>query len=187
MKSQKLLLIAAIVCLLVGASGTAMARNDCPDGRIVGGTFEEIVIDEFVECMVVGVTVEKGVRVVNADDFTMIASKISGNVTVENTVATALVKNEIYAGIFAKGNGFTIVYQNVVDGGNISVDDIGEQQQEVVVSENQVFGGSLLVYGNKTADVKDNNVRAGNIGCYDNDRLDSFFNHAVFGTVDCKD
>ena len=45
MKTQKLLVIAAIVCLLVGASSAAMARNDCPDGFLVGGTFEEIIIN----------------------------------------------------------------------------------------------------------------------------------------------
>ena len=38
MKSQKLLVIATIVCLLVGASSAAMARNDCSDGFLVGGT-----------------------------------------------------------------------------------------------------------------------------------------------------
>ena len=55
MKNQKLLISVAIVCLLVGASGTAIARNDCPAGSIVGGTYGEIVIDVFKDCRVVGV------------------------------------------------------------------------------------------------------------------------------------
>ncbi len=37
MKSQKLTIIALIVCLLVGVSSAAMARNDCPGGFIIGG------------------------------------------------------------------------------------------------------------------------------------------------------
>ena len=40
MNAQKLIVNAVAACLLAGASGAAMAQNDCPDGRIVGGTFD---------------------------------------------------------------------------------------------------------------------------------------------------
>ena len=186
MKSQKLLIIGAIVCLLVGASGTAMARNDCPNGFIFGGNWKEIVIDEFKECVVTAATVEGGVQVVNANNFTMVASRVSGDVRIENTVGAVLVSNAIYSGnLVTKDNGFSIVYKNIVDNGNIEAIDT-KNHQEVAVVENQVFNGSILVYGNKKADVKQNNVKVGNISCYENDSLDSFFNHTVFGTMDCK-
>jgi hypothetical protein len=46
MKTHKLIVIVAIICLLVGASSAAMARNDCPDGFLVGGTIDSIIINE---------------------------------------------------------------------------------------------------------------------------------------------
>jgi hypothetical protein len=63
MKSQKLFVIVAIICLLAGISSAAMARNDCPEGSISGGEFNEIVIDEFVSCSIVGVIVKERVLI----------------------------------------------------------------------------------------------------------------------------
>jgi hypothetical protein len=186
MKTRKLFIIGALVCLLVGVSGTAMARNDCPGGKIFGGTLTEIVIDEFVQCVVVGATITGDVKVTNADVFTLTASRVQGTVSVENTVGAAIVISQINSGdIETKGNGFSIVYQNIVGSGNISV--IGETHQEVYVYGNQVTGGNIMVSGNKKADVKDNKTTAGDIGCYNNEHLDAWFNNAVIGTVDCKD
>jgi hypothetical protein len=53
-----------------------MARNDCPDGSIIGGTFDEVVIDEIVSCSVMGVLAVGEFRVENADNFTNILAII---------------------------------------------------------------------------------------------------------------
>lgn len=191
MKSQKLIVIAAIVCLLVGASGTAMAqllRNDCPDGSLVGGTFDEIVIRDFVNCRVVGVYVTGRVLVDTADNFTMIGSLVEGNVRVINTVNAALVDNTVNGGrLVAKGNLTSTVLRNIVVGGTIVVsDDTCEQEQDVLVAQNLIFTGNLRGNCNEKADVKDNKVTNGSITCRENDRLDSIGNVALDGTVNCR-
>jgi len=188
MKTQKLIVIAAIVCLLVGASGAAMARNDCPDGSIVGGARVEIVIDEFVNCTVVNVTVTRRVQVANADQFTMISSKVSGNVQVTNTVSAALINNEVFNGnLLATSNAYSSVVLNVVNDGDIRVNDNdGRQDAIVAVVQNQVADGNMWVNKNEKADVKENIVRNGDLKCFGNDRLDSFFNNTIGGTEDCR-
>ena len=187
MKSQKLIVIVAIVCLLVGASGAAMARNDCPDGSITGGTYDVIVINEFVSCSIVGVYVTGRVLVRNADQFTMIGSLVNGNVRVINAVSAALVDNQVNGNLVARGNRFSSVLRNIVLDGNIRVnDDSCEQEQVVSVLQNLVSGGSLQVNCNEKADVKDNKVTDGDITCRDNDRLDSKDNDAFGGRVNCS-
>ena len=186
MKSQKLIVIGAIVCLLVGAATGAMARNDCPNGTLVGGTFATIVIDEFKSCTVMGVSVSGPVVVTNADLFTMIGSEISGSIEVKNTISAAILNNVVAGNIDTSGNRYSTVVQNEVDGGQILVNDIVAQQQIAVVMENIVYRGGLQVRDNESADVKKNTVRGGDIWCNNNDRLDSFFNRAVWGTVTCS-
>jgi len=193
MKSQKLLVIAAIVCLLVGASSAAMARNDCPGGSIAGGTFDEIVITDFVDCSVVGVHVTGRVLVDTAGNFSMIGSLVeNGDVRVKNSVSAILVDNQVKNGrIVARGNTESFVIRNVVFGDSIRVvDDVSggefEEQQVATVLQNLVFGGNLSVLGNEKADVKENKVRDGNIICRANDRLDSKDNNAFGGKVRCS-
>ena len=188
MKPQKLLIIAAIVCLLVGASGAAMARNDCPDGSLAGGTLDEIVIDEFVSCSVVGVVVTGRVLIKDADQFTMKGSLVEGNFRVINVVSANLVDNQVVNGnLVAKGNGVSFVAKNIVTGGTIRVnDDTCDQEQDVAVLLNLVFNGNLRVNCNDKADVKENKVTNGDITCSDNDNLDSIDNDAFGGRVSCS-
>ena len=193
MKTQKLIVIAAIVCLLVGASSAAMARNDCPGGSIAGGTFDEIVITDFVDCSVVGVHVTGRVLVDTAGNFSMIGSLVeNGDVRVKNSVSAILVDNQVKNGrIVARGNTESFVIRNVVFGDSIRVvDDVSgggfEEQQVATVLQNLVFGGNLSVLGNEKADVKENKVRDGNIICRANDRLDSKDNNAFGGKVRCS-
>jgi hypothetical protein len=193
MKTQKLIVIAAIVCLLVGASSAAMARNDCPGGSIAGGTFDEIVITDFVDCSVVGVHVTGRVLVDTAGNFSMIGSLVeNGDVRVKNSVSAILVDNQVKNGrIVARGNTESFVIRNVVFGDSIRVvDDVSggefEEQQVATVLQNLVFGGNLSVLGNEKADVKENKVRDGNIICRENDRLDSKDNNAFGGRVRCS-
>ena len=188
MKTQKLFVISAIVCLLVGASGAAMARNDCPDGSITGGVFDDIVIDQFVSCYIVGVVVNGDVRVRDADQFTMMGSIVNGNIRVTNTVSAALWDNQVNEGnIVTRANTFSTVLRNIVTGGNIRViDDGGDDAQEAAVVQNLIFVGNLRVNGNEKADVKENKVTDGDITCRNNDRLDSKDNDAFGGKVNCS-
>jgi len=186
MKTQKLFVIAAIVCLLVGASSAAMARNDCPEGSIVGGTYEEIVINQFVSCYVVGVVVNGDVRVSNADQFTMMGSLVNGSVRVTNTVSAALAGNQVNDGnLVTRDNTFSTVLRNIVHGGTIRVIDDSERA-EAQVLQNLIFTGNLRVNGHEKADVKENKVTDGDITCKNNDRLDSKDNDAFGGKVNCS-
>ena len=189
MKSQKLFVIATIVCLLVGVSGAAMAVDCGPEGgSIVGGTYDEIVITDFVSCKVVGVYVTDRVLVNGADQFTMINSLVDGNVRVINTKTAVLVDNTVNGGrLVAKGNLTSTVLRNIVTGGTIVVsDDTCEQEQSVLVAQNLIFTGNLRINCNEKADVKDNKVTNGSITCRENDRLDSIGNVALDGTVNCR-
>ena len=186
MKSQKLIVIAAIVCLLVGVSGAAMARNDCPDGSLVGGTYSEIVIDDYVSCSVVGVYVTGSVRVDGADQFTMVSSLVNGNVRVINTLSAALLGNQLDGGnLVVSDNTFSTVLRNIVHGGTIRVID-NSGRLETQVLQNLIFNGNLRVNGHEKADVKENKVKDGDITCKNNDRLDSKDNDAIGGTVNCS-
>ena len=189
MKFQKLLLSAAIAWLLVDAPGTAMARNDCPGGTIAGGMFDEIVINVFESCMIVGAIIgDGGVSVRDADNFTLKGSIVSGNIRVINTAVANLVDNQVNeANIVARRNTFSTVVRNLVVDGNIRVnDDECEQQREVVVLQNLILRGNLRVNCNEKADVKENKVTDGDITCRDNDRLDSKDNDAFGGRVNCS-
>ena len=186
MKTQKLIVIATIVCLLVGASGAAMARNDCPDGSIVGGTYDEIVITDFVSCKVVGVYVTERVIVNGADQFTMIGSVVDGNVRVVNTASAVLLDNQVDGGnLVARNNTFSIVLRNIVLDGTIRVID-PSGRLETQVLQNLILTGNLRVNGHEKADVKENKVTDGDITCQNNDRLDSKDNDAIGGKVNCS-
>jgi hypothetical protein len=75
MKSQKLIVIAAIVCLLVGASGAAMAL-DCADGVIQGEEGEPLVVEEDIiiegqSCSIKDVEVAGNIEVINSEHITI--------------------------------------------------------------------------------------------------------------------
>jgi hypothetical protein len=188
MKSLKMLVAVAIVGLLVGASGTAMARNDCPDGTIHGGTWEEIVIDEFQSCKIVGAIVNGDILIFNADQIILLNNGVTGHIVVSNVVSAAIIDNSVANGdLVARGNRFSTVVRNIVTGGNIRVrDDFCAQQQVATVVQNLVFVGNMRVDCNDKADVKDNKVTNGDITCSDNDRLDSTGNDAFGGLVKCS-
>ncbi len=195
MKSQKLLVIAATVCLLVGVSGAAMARNDCPDGFIIGGEHEEIVIDDYVDCVVVGVavTTPTGVRVRNARSFTMMNSYVKGEVRVITDVDTGgsfgtLLYNFVDGhNIVTKNlNEADVRWNTVVDGNIRVIENSSTPSQYAEVIQNRIKGGNLVVKGNVAADVKGNRTIGGNITCRDNLNLDVFENEAIGGTVDCS-
>jgi hypothetical protein len=163
MKSQKLLVIAAIVCLLVGASGTAMAVDTCVDGVIQGTEDEPLTVDSIVvngqSCFVHHVIVQGDVTVTNSEDFSMVDCKVEGSVSVKQSGSVIILANTV----------------GIVEG------DLATRSN-LVVSRNDrawillnIVTGSTRVIRNSKADVKKNGV-AINLLCLGNRRLDSFQN-----------
>jgi hypothetical protein len=186
MRFQRLLLGTAIACLVVGASGAAMARNDCPGGAIVGGVVDEIVINVFESCSIVGVLVTDRIRITGADDINIVNSSIRGDARVRETRAVTVVGNLVSGGnLVARDNLDVSVANNVVQGGSILVTD-DREEQTVLVQGNTVDRGNLRVNGNERAEVTDNSVTDGDIVCKDNDRIDAKDNSARGGKVDCS-
>ena len=177
MKTQKLLVIVAIVCLLVGASSAAMARNDCPDGFLVGGTIDSIIINEqSASCTILGVYVTgdedgRGIVVKDGGLITIKDSIVEGRLAVIRSNEVLIEDNEVSDNIVVRGNtGFTLVLRNVVRNGQIRVIDQDVEGQRVEVIENLIFGGNLSVNGNTSAAVIENRTD-GNITCSDNVEL----------------
>jgi len=171
MKTQKLIVIAAIVCLLVGASSAAMAVN-C-DGGVIQGTRETpLEVDEIVidgqSCFVKDVIVTGDVTVTDSEDFVMIDVKVLGN---------ARVTHGQEAIIFAST--FGVVEGDPATNSNLLV----KNNARVYVLVN-IVTGSMFVNTNFKADVKKNAV-AGNLLCSGNQRLDSFENE-VAGESECR-
>ena len=169
-----------------------MSRNDCPDGSLVGGAFEELVIDEFVSCSILGVLVTGNVQVTNASQFIMMSNLVHGDVQVSNSVAATVLDNHVSGGnLLLTGNRFSSSVRNVVVNGDIRViDDVtgGEfdQKQEAIVQQNLIYTGSIQVHGNNKADVNENGLRGGDITCLKNDRLDSHDNITLGGKEECS-
>jgi hypothetical protein len=198
MNTQKLLVIAAIVCLLVGASGAAMAEElrECPNGFISGGQYETIALDlEFQDCVIVGVTVttQAGVRVINPGSFIMMMSYVKGVVRVEklggDIGSFAILKNNVVDGynILTKNLNEADVRGNTVVDGNIRViDDSPTPGQYAEVIQNWIKG-QLVVKGNVSADVKGNRTIEGNIRVNDNLAADVKGNRTTGGRITCRD
>jgi hypothetical protein len=177
MKTHKLIVIVAIICLLVGASSAAMARNDCPDGFLVGGTIDSIIINESAACTILGVYVTgdedgRGIVVRGGGSITIKDSIVEGRLAVIDSGDEVLIEdNEVSDNIVVRGNtGFTLVLRNVVRNGQIRVIDQNLEGQRVEVIENLIFGGNLSVNGNASAAVIENRTD-GNITCSDNEEL----------------
>jgi len=177
MKTQKLIVIVAIVCLLVGVSSAAMARNDCPDGFLVGGTIDSIIINESAACTILGVYVTgdedgRGIVVRGGGSITIKDSIVEGRLAVIDSGGEVLIEdNEVSDNIVVRDNtSFTLVLRNVVRNGQIRVIDQNLEGQRVEVIENLIFGGNLSVNGNASAAVIENRTD-GNITCSDNVEL----------------
>jgi len=198
MKSQKLLVIAAIVCLLVGASGAAMAVTlfDCGDGSINGGTYDAIVLTEYEDCVIVGVTVTPGgVSVRNPRLFSLINSYVkNGDVRVRRDdkslePSTASILNNVVTSgdIVISELDEADIRQNRVVNGYIQVfDDQSLPDQYAEVIQNRIKNGSIWVNYNLAASVIENTTIEGDITCLDNVLVDARCNEAVQGRVRCS-
>ena len=190
MKYQKMFVSAAALYLFFAVSSNAMARNDCPTGSIVGGSFDEIIINEFVDCSILGVDVSGNVIVRNAGQFTIKSSLVNGNLRVlDGQTADISDVNVKDGNLVTRGIISSTVLSNVVTNGNMIVDgddDECGQTGEAIIMQNLVFNGNMRVRCNKQADVKDNKVTNGNIRCKKNSRLDSIKNDVFGGVEDCS-
>ena len=158
MNTQKLLVIAAIVCLLVGVSGgAAMAElNGCGDGVLRGETFDDtlrITGDE--PCVIISSTIQGDIRVINLPYVLLLNNKVGGIIRVDGNA----------------GIGVANVIANTVLGDKIVVRD----NEVAYVLENDAVTGDILVKFNIKAFVQ-KNIAAQDIICRENTDLSSFLN-----------
>ena len=102
MKSLKLFVSVATVCLLVGASGTAMAV-DCATGLIENTSVEEITING-QNCLINDVAVTGDIVVVNSENLAIVDSTAGGRVRVIGNRSATLVGLDVVGNITARNN-----------------------------------------------------------------------------------
>ena len=160
MKSKKLLVIAAIVCLLVGVSGgVVMAElNGCGDGVLKDEVFNSglrITGDE--PCVIIGCTIQGDIRAINLPYVLLLNNKVGGIIRVDGDA----------------GIGVANVIANTVLGDRIVVRD----NDTAYVLENDAVTGDIRVVFNGKAYVQ-KNIAAQNITCRENTELNAFLNLA---------
>jgi hypothetical protein len=158
MKSLKMLVSAATVCLLVGASGTAMAVN-CLGGTIENQDVADITVDGR-SCYINNVNVAGNVVVTNSEDLIMVRNNVVGSIRVIGGRNATLVAN-------TTSEGSIVVSRN--------------ETATVVLN---IAAQTIRVNGNvRKATVKRNGAGVAII-CRNNGRLDAFENEA--GDVECR-
>jgi hypothetical protein len=158
MKNQKLLISVAIVCLLVGASGAAMALETCAEGILQGTEEEPLVVEGDIiidgrSCFINDVIVNGNVTATNSEDLTMIDNQVNGDVRVTGGRDAIVTLNTVKGNLLVRRNERALVVLNVA---------------------------SQIIWVNRTikkATVK-KNAAAIAIVCNENGRLDAFENEA---------
>ena len=162
MKSLKLFVSVATMCLLVGASGTAMAI-DCVGGVIANQEVDQITVDG-ENCIISNVTVTGDIEVTNSDELVMVSNNVVGNIRV------------------LRGGDVTIV-ANTTTAGNIVV---RRNARANVVFNNALAGSiSIVVAGTINKAEVNRNFALFTILCRRNGRLDAFENEAE-GDLECR-
>ena len=159
MKSLKLFVSVATMCLLVAASGTAMAV-DCADGIIANQEVEQITVDG-EDCIISNVTVTGDIEVTNSDELVMVSNNVVGNIRV------------------LRGGDVTLA-ANTTTAGNIVV----RRNSKATVVLNDALAGSIVVAGTINKAEVNRNFALFTILCRRNGRLDAFENEA--GDVECR-
>jgi len=157
MKSQKLLIIAAIVCLLVGASGAAMAVEDCAGGWLSGIIEEDVIVTDQT-CRIKDAEIFGDVNISGAPHAFIFASQVSGNIVVNDSAIVTIVSNTA-KNIRARRNAVTVVHANVA-------------RRKIVVNRNDNAGVT-------------ENIGIVAIICKNNDELDARFNNTE-GEDECR-
>jgi hypothetical protein len=166
MKTQKLLVIVAISCLLLGvSSGAAMAELEgCGDGLLIN---EEL---------------DGSLRITGDEPCTIISSTIGGNIHAINLPYVLLINNKVGGYLRIDGNagfGTANVIANTVLRGYIVVNEL----QDANVIENETLADGIYVVNNVKALVQ-KNIAKQELICLWNTDLDSFLNFAG-GTLNC--
>ena len=161
MKTQKLLVIVAISCVLFGVSGgAAMAElNGCGDGVLKDEVFNSslrITGDE--PCVIIGCTIQGDIRAIGLPYVLLLNNKVGGIIRV--------VGDEV-------GTGVANVIANTVLGEKIVVRDNGT----AYVLENDAVTGDITVNFNTKAFVQ-KNIAVQDITCKENTDLNAFLNLA---------
>jgi hypothetical protein len=159
MKPLKLFVSVATMCLLVAASGTAMAV-DCAGGVIANQEVDQITVDG-EDCIISNVTVTGDIEVNNSDTLVMVSNNVVGNIRV------------------LRGGDVTLV-ANTTTAGNIVV----RRNARANVVLNNALAGSIVVAGTINKAEVNRNFAVFTILCRNNGRLDAFENEA--GDVECR-
>jgi hypothetical protein len=164
MKTYKLLVIVAIICLLAGlSSGVAMAEG-CGDGLIQNETFSGNLRITNDSCTIIGSTIEGNLRILNSKYVVLLNNKVGGNLRVDGNA----------------GDGVANVVANTVFGDRLVVRDM----EIANVIENETLTGDIRVVRNVNALVQ-KNIAAQDLRC-NNTTTDAFFNFAGGAPADCE-
>jgi len=158
MKSLKLFVSVAIVCLLVGASGAAMADEDCASGYLTGYIEGNIIIPEGGTCYIEAAIVVGHVKASFAKDVT-VRAKVRGSIVIRDS--------------------------ELANVGNSTATRIVLKRNKVAFVGNSTAQKSIRVNENILAVVKVNYAGKDFI-CKNNQQLKASRNQAEF-TEDCKD
>ena len=172
MKFQKLFLRVATGCLLVSASGVAMAQTvDCAGGTIIGQQVDEIVING-QPCYIEDTTVNGNVTVTDSPDLDMINVEVKGNVSVQGSVSVT------------EGGSATLLRVDSFSG-NIDVSGHSVAIVGACIVRGATAGSGNMTVNNNAGAVVYSNVVVGNLTCTGNIELDQSFNR-VYGTENCQ-
>jgi hypothetical protein len=153
MKSQKLIVIAAIVCLLVGASGAAMAKGPKPPPP-----------DEICASGVITREVVEG-NLAIAGGCIIVDTVITGNVKVTNYESNFVMRDVVVQGKVKITGGKVVVQRTAIVGGHGGQGLVIEDAVEAVVDNTLVEDASMKFNNNIQVLILNNIVSNGNIKC----------------------
>ena len=163
MKTQKLFVLAAISCLLLGVSGGEVMAEGCGDGFLINETFGSLRVTDD-NCVIMSSTFSGDLRVIDSQSILLLNNKVGGMLRVDGNEG---------------GDGVANVIANTVFGGQLIVRDYGTAN----VIENETLTGNIRVISNVTALVQ-KNISVQDLICRENSTLSSFLNVAAI-TLDC--
>jgi hypothetical protein len=174
MKTQKLIVIVAIVCLLVGASGAAMAVEECASGFILNQTITDNIRPEG-DCIIDNSIIEGNVRIED-NNCVIKGSVIMGNVRAvfndDPKLVLAMDNNVVFGRVIVEGGSAAIVTNVIIkerlnDPNNRLV--IENPAKNTVLKDNLIKGGNIRVVtaftGNDYVLIEGNTVSDGDIRC----------------------
>jgi len=146
MKFQKLLVIVAISCLLVGASGAAMAGPELPsDSDCLLGIIQNAAVNNLTvvngDCLVQDSIIVGNVKVSNADGdvFVLRDSIVNGRVRIEGGAVSITGTEVITSNLVVKETTQVVVRNTLVRVGNMRF----ESNDYVLLISNTVGDGNI--------------------------------------------